>query len=265
MTVISKDQILKTNSTSYVDMLGILVGMERLAGETADRFAERIDLAISAQRGSDYVGLMNNLSLAFGLEMYPLVQISSDQDFDIRVVFGSMIVLVGGVSTVIPLLHLSVDNFWEWRKISEVLADLASLRGLQVESRSRQDGPALQLVRQSNTVLVVGEVLAGAKIEQLMHGRLIPETISFSLPVPAYTVSNDGRTLQFSTPCAAGITVSYQYRTRPYLLVASPVSLLSLTDPNVTGLSMGTNGTVIYQVREYLQEILQRDRSYWGK
>jgi len=81
VTTIPKEQIIPVNSTSYVDMLGVLIGMERLQGESSAQFAERIDLAISATRGPDFIGIMNRLCLAFGLEMSQAIRITSDVEF----------------------------------------------------------------------------------------------------------------------------------------------------------------------------------------
>lgn len=260
--VIPPDQIVPVNSTSYIDMLGVSAGLERLPDEDAAGFAERIDLAVSASRGAEYAGLMNSLALELGLSMRQAIHISADADFDADVTFGQLRLAKGGVSVDLPLLSLTSDDFWQWRSLSEVASAVAALPGYTAVFEGA-DGPALQLVRQSNRQLVVGEELSGGRSAVLAHGPVVAGSEVFSQAVGSYTIA--GRTLQFAAQPPAGTAVSYRYRVCPYGLIASPAAVLSLADPQVREKATGTNGAVIHQAREYLQEILRRDGSYWGR
>lgn len=263
MIPIPSSQIIPVNSVSYVDMLGVLAGLERLPGETSDLFAERIELAISADRGPGYAGLMNSLALAFGLEMREVIRIEADVDFQVSVQFGLLrLRLDETTSYLVQLLEIAEDNFWEWRKISDVVADIPEPFRAEMIG---EDGPAFEIVLQSNTLLVSGEELSGAKTQQLAHSGLIAGSEIFSQQVPSYTVGSDRRTLHFVSPPAAGARITYRRRVCPYQLIASPVAAFSLLDPNVRLWSEGANGHIVYQVREYLQELMLRDGSYWGK
>jgi hypothetical protein len=50
------------NSMTYVDLLGILVGLTRMPGEASDVFLDRVTRAGVLRRTPDYVGLMNELA-----------------------------------------------------------------------------------------------------------------------------------------------------------------------------------------------------------
>lgn len=263
MITIPKSRISPVNSSSYVDSLGVLAGLERLPGETSAEFSERIELAISASRGPEYAGLMNSLALAFGLEMRQAVKISSSSDFVVRVVFGGLEITRAGQVLSVELLRISDDNFWEWKRISEVVAEINQTSDITAEL-SGADGMAFELVSQSNMVLTA-ETLQGSQTEKLSHGRLVAGSEMFSMPVPSYTVGADGRTLHFSSPCPENTEITYRYRSCPYSLVASPANVFRMIDPAFAKWAVGSNGNVIYQVREYVQELMRRDRSYWGK
>lgn len=263
MISIPKEQILPVNSVSYVDMLGVLAGLERLPAETSDQFSERIELALSAARGPDYAGLVNSLSLAFGLEMREVMRITGEPDLWVECGFGVLHAGSNNHYVSVWLLRVAEDDFWEWKKISEVVAELAEA-GVSVEMIGA-DGPAFQLLRQSNTLLVTAEDLSGGKTVRLAHGKLVEGSESFSNPVPSYTVGSDGQTLQFAAPLPEGTTVTYRRRVSPYTVIAAPLAAFSLLEPGVRTAAQAGNGRLVYQAREYLQEILLRDGSYWGK
>lgn len=264
MTIIPKSQIVPTNSVSYVDNLGILAGLERLSGETSAEFAERIELAISASRGAEYAGLMNSLALTFGLKMRQAIKINSVDAFDVKVVFGGIVLSTPNEVLSVDLLRISDDNFWEWKKISQVVDEMNRSAAFTAEMTG-PDGMAFELVSQSNTVLVSGETLNGSRTERLQHGRLVAGSEVFNAPVPVYTVGADGRTLYFEAPCPPDTKVTYRYRACPYSMVASPVSVIRMMDSEFAKWAVGSNGNMIYQVREYVQEVMSKDRSYWGK
>jgi len=51
----------------------------------------------------------------------------------------------------------------------------------------------------------------------------------------------------------------------PYECVVSEVGLLGLLEPSLPAVAATPSGSLAYQVREYLQAFIERDRSYWSK
>ena len=49
----------------------------------------------------------------------------------------------------------------------------------------------------------------------------------------------------------------------PYECVVSEVSLLGLLEPSLPAVAATPSGSLAYQVREYLQAFIERDRDYW--
>lgn len=246
------------NSTSYVDMLGILVGIDRLPSEAAAPYLERLERAVASSRGADYQGLLDQLAISLNLPQFPALRVSANASFDLAVSFGCL--AIGNHQ--ILLLSLTSDDFWSWKKISDVAGEIRAL-GYDCQQLG-PDGPSLMLARQANSSLVSAEEIAGTNV-RLSRGRLVDGSLSFNLPVPEYQLGSDGCSLHFLSALPDGCQATYRFRVCPYTVVGSPVSALSLADPSVRQFTAGSNGRTIYQVREYLQEVLRRDRSYWGK
>ena len=51
----------------------------------------------------------------------------------------------------------------------------------------------------------------------------------------------------------------------PYEIVMSEVGLISLTDPAFAAMAATPSGSLAYQVREFPQSIISRDRAYWQR
>ncbi len=51
----------------------------------------------------------------------------------------------------------------------------------------------------------------------------------------------------------------------PYECVVSEVGLIGLTEPALAAVAATPGGSLAYQVREYLQSFIARDRAYWSK
>jgi hypothetical protein len=259
----------QVNSTTYIDLLGVLVGLDRLPGEPADVFADRLYKAASLDRGVDYVGLMNALTLELGLELSELISLeripADETDTDltcaVSVDLAGVHIEWGDTRLTSPLMTVGPDDFWQWRLLSDVVADLNNARGLQA-SLLGVDGPAFQLARQSSVLLAVGEAIDGQTV-RLAHPGLVAGTETFNQPVPQYAVESDS-VLFFNDPLRAGTRVNYQYRVYPYSLIGSPVFLMSMLDPLLGTLAVSTNGTLIYQMKEFAQELVANDRSYWA-
>ena len=258
------------NSTTYIDLLGILAGLERMSGESSDEFAARISKASVVSRGADYIGLMDELALQFGLNLRELISVErvavneTDQDLtcDITVdLAGVRVTWNGELKVSSPLMILGPEDFWEWRRLSDVATDLAAIPGLQAKLLV-DDGPAFQLVRQSNVLTAIGEAIDGTTV-RLAHGGLVMGSEWFNQPIPKYAIQSDS-VLSFTSPMLPGTRVTYKYRVWPYSLIGSPVFIMSLLDPNLGTLAVTPEGKLVYQMREFLQELVGKDRSYWA-
>lgn len=262
-SVIEQRDIVRVNSTSYIDMLGVLVGLRRFTGETTDEFRDRLWRAVSAERGPQYRGLLNELNLQLGLQPTEILRIwNLNGDLDVSVSLAGIKLASPGFSTTIPLLSVDGDDMWVWKKHSE-LASAINASGACYAELLGEDGPALQLMMQSNVRLARNEPVRGAAAV-LENSVLIPGTEVFSGAVPDYAVAENKRVLVFDAPVPEGTTVTYRYRICPYTAVASQVGLLNLLDPAFAGMAVTDNNRLVYQVREYLQEVMLQDRSYWG-
>lgn len=254
------------NSTTYADLLGVTVGLERLPGEDAGTFTGRVRQAARADRSATYWGLLNETLLQFGLQPSVGLTISSTRpevrDLDILVDCAGIQVRQNDVTTEVPLVTAGPDDFWSWRKISEVVAALNQIPGVSAVQPG-SDGPALELVRQTNIRLEVAEPISG-KTVVLSKKELIPGSESFNFKVPAYTRS--GNVLYFSDNVPPGTTATYRYRTLPFDVLRAPVALFSFQSPDFQRIAQTADGAkLVYQVRDLLSEIATRDRSYWGR
>lgn len=251
------------NSSTYADELGVLIGIDRLSGEAAGDYLDRLAMAVTSSRSADYIGLMNQICLALDLPMSQAIEIDGPDDATITVSIGGLSLSAARAVTTIPLVSLTVDNFWKWQTLSALVAAVNQVPGFSATLLG-DDGLALQLVHQSNTNQILAEAISG-QTTRLTYGALVQGSELFSIPVPAYSYGADGQTLRFTSPLTYGCQVTYNYRLLPYRLVAAPVGLISLSDPELTGIALGSNGTMVYQLREYLWQAAAKDLSYWGK
>jgi hypothetical protein len=91
-----------------------------------------------------------------------------------------------------------------------------------------------------------------------------PEKIVFNIAVPNWVFSENNRSLLFDRAVQDGTLVTYEHRICPYSAIGYPAAALSLTDPELAGAAVAQDGSMIYQVREYLHQVADQDRSYWG-
>jgi hypothetical protein len=250
------------NSTTYVDLLGILVGLERMQGETSGVFAERVARAGVLKRTADYVGLMNELHLQFGFDLSRAISITSANPYDLWVDLAGVHLRSGFASVDSPLVAIGPEDFWEWRALSQIVTDLNTAGGVTA-TLLIGDAPAFQLPSQSNTMLVVGEAIQGSLVH-LAHPGFQSGSEAFSALVPKYSVRADS-VLEFDHDLPTGMRISYRYKLTPYTLISSPVFLLSMVDPNLGAVASAPDGAMAYQMREFIQELAGKDRSYWAQ
>jgi hypothetical protein len=119
------ETVVTVNSLSYADLLGVLVGLERLPGETTDLFLDRVHRAASIERGSHYVGLLNEINLQLGLSLYHALTIRSEAvDYAVSLSFQGLALSNTLEDLLIPIVTVGDDGFWAWRKLSEIVADV---------------------------------------------------------------------------------------------------------------------------------------------
>src|SRR5271157_6660066 len=67
------------NSTTYADLLGILVGVPRLPGETSQDYFDRLSKAGQCDRTQDYQGMVDEINLQLGLKTYQSIALSGPE------------------------------------------------------------------------------------------------------------------------------------------------------------------------------------------
>ena len=173
---------------------------------------------------------MNELSIELNLPLAQAIHIEDDTgSFTANVSIAGLALNNVNLTTTIPLVSFTPDGFWQWSMLSQLVAGINATGHFNAGLLS-SDGPALTLARQTNHLLVTGESIGGQTVK-LQQAAFIQGTESFSNPVPSYTVAADGQTLCFSAPVPDGTTVTYRFQVCPCDLIASPIGLFSMTDP----------------------------------
>jgi hypothetical protein len=254
-------ELQQKNSTTYVDLLGVLLGLSRLPGETSQQFYDRLMRASKSNRTHQYVGLINELTLQLGLSLYAAVSLSGPVETNVSVsIAGIQLSNASLAATTIPLFTTDIDDLWSWRMLSAVVADINAAG--YTATMLIEDTPAIVLLKQQNTLLVLAQSISGQDIN-LGYTGVEVGTELFNIAVPSYTLTADGQ-LHFSSPVADGTQITFQWQAWPYNIVASDVNVLSLTDPDLATVAVAPDGNLVYQIREYIQNIVGRDLSYWG-
>jgi hypothetical protein len=252
-------QLQITNSTTYIDLIGIQVGLPRLTGETADQYVKRLEYAVNLTRTHPYVGSLNEVNIQLGVE--PALYISLNLSAN-TIVTSSIAGVVVGSNAAVPLLTFDPDTSWDWRLLSDVVNDLNTVTP-NIATLLVTDGPAFQLARQTNSLYSFNENIVGDQV-QLQHSGVQVGTEVFNQVVSAYTLTESGM-LTFAVAPPNNTTITYNYVVTPYSLVGSPVALISLTDPEFASIAETTSGVLAYQASEFVQAIMNIDRSYWGE
>jgi len=247
------------NSTSYADVAGLPFGLARRSGESATAFLQRLYSAANSRRDHSYEGMLEELALRLGLSLYPGATITAPAGTTIQTGFGRIAVISAGVTSTVPTATVAADSYIEWRTLADVLADLGQLPG--ISTTLVKDVWGYQIARQTNVFLVQNEAITSQQ-QTLAHSGIRLNTILFNQTVGNYTLTTDGKLLLPGAP-GAGLTATYQYEVLPYSLVCSDIGLFSLSDPAING--MVSDGVLPYQVREFIQAVMQQDRSYWAE
>ena len=262
MTDVVIQQSTKVNSTTYVDMLGVDVGITRLPGEISADFLRRVSIEGNIPRNHTYSATLERIANALGLETSIGIVISCEDPIIINCSIGGLTItnLEGTITYVnSKLLNIAADNVWEWRYLSDLVNDINSTSNISAVLQV-QDRPALCLSKQTN-YLWAQESVAGRSY-QLQQKNPQISTVSFNNTVPTYTVINN--TLLFTAEVPANTYVTYVYIPTPFDVVISDVGMFGLTEPGFA--TVAASGSVLtQQAGEILQDIMTKDRSYWAK
>lgn len=250
-------QIQQVNSTTYADLLGLQVGLDRLQGESAETYLKRLEFAVALTRKHPYEGALNEINLQLGLEPMTYINVAIPANTTITISIAGVVI---PEQNTIPLLTFDNDSMWKWRLLSEVVADINNIYSATLLVA---DGPAMQLARQSNSLWSFNEEVDGVQT-QLAHSGIQLNSVVFNQTVPSYTLTQDGL-LTFSVEPDSGTLITYNYIVSPYQIVGAPVAMIGLTDPEFQQVAETDNSTIAYQVREFIQSLMLVDRSYWAK
>lgn len=260
---VSVVNLTQVNSTSYIDMVGVFLGLDRITGETSDVFAKRLMEAARSKRDGTYAGLLNELRLQLGLEFQRAINVSSTGSFSLTCSIAGVKLTNSATTYCCPLLTIDPDGLWIWKQLSDIVAFINGIPEFAA-SLVGTDGPALQLTRQSNTFVALSEAISGANVTLANQG-LIQGSELFSFNVPSYTYSADGGTLYFVQPVPDGVTVTYQYQRTPFTLISCPAAMVALTDPDLASVAITSDNQLTYQAREFIWAISNADLTYWAK
>jgi hypothetical protein len=259
---VTSPEIRPVNSTSYVDVAALHLGVQRLEGESSIAFLERMYLAANARRDHSFQGAVNEINLDLGLAVRPGIQVTpSSSLIAISVTLQGVQFLGPLVDVLIPIVTHETDGLWKWRKLSEVAADIESQASSTVVMLI-DDAPAVQLVRQSNITTILNEPVVNSS-GKLVHSNVIVDSCRFNKSITGQSINIDG-TYSIPGNLPSGLTLSYQFLTNPYELVCAEGALIGLLDPHIFS-AFVSEGGLVHQVRETVQDLMRTDRSYWSK
>lgn len=257
MPIPNVNTVSQVNSTTYSDVIGLQLGLDRLPGETAERYVKRLEAAGHLRREHPYEGAINEINLRLGFAPQSYINVALSTPVTINVSIAGVVI---GIAPIIPLLTFDMDNVWNWRQLSDVVADI----NLVVPATLLvDDGPALQLARQTNNLWAFSEQVNATQF-QLAHTQITVGSEYFNQTVPPYILRQDGL-LTFQGAPPNNLEITYNYLVSPYNIVGSPVALIGFTDPEFPSVAATGVSNLAYQVREFLQTIMLQDRSYWAR
>jgi hypothetical protein len=258
--------ITQTNSTTYADEVGVLIGLSRLPGETSEAYVKRLNNATRIDTSQDYVGLLNELTLQLGLSIGNVISLTSVSGNPLRVDIAlNGIVLTDTIlltTQTIPVVLVDIDDAWTWYLLSDVVGAI-NAGTIATATLLVADGPTIRISRQSNLLTVIAQPISGQNVN-VGYPNVIPGSELFNVPVPTYTPNYAAGTFVFSAPVPTGTQITYKRLVWPYNIIGGDVSIYSLLDPAVGQMAQGPGGTMVYQVQEAVQAIMQQDQSYWA-
>lgn len=254
--------IVETNSTTYVDELGVLIGLSRLPGETSEQYLKRLKTATRIDTSQSYIGLLNEITLRLGLQISRVISLNSVNPIVVNLSLAGLILTQGNNTQTIPLVTLDVDDAWTWRKLSDIVSDVNS-GTIATATLLVPDAPTLTLAKQSNILTVIAQPIQGQNVDLGFNDIIVGSEV-FNTTVSRYTLTSDG-SLVFVQPVPTNTTITYQRQILPYSIIGGDASIIGLLDPAMQTVAEGPNGNIVYQIREVVQAIVKQDKSYWAR
>jgi hypothetical protein len=254
------------NSSTYADQLAIQLGLfqDRLAGETADHFLDRLYSSAYSRRDHTLEGTINNIAYQLGLSSQVGLTVTGQDPGTIINVGAGQITFTPttGAQIIVSTVTISNDNMWVWCTLGEVASSINQIANLTATTVV-PDTLAIQLVPQTSINCSIAESVSGAS-SFLDFDNITIGSELFSNPVPDYELDYSVGALTFSSAPASGTKISYIYNIAPFNMACSQVGVINLTDPALQTTALCPDGSMVYQMREFNQAILQADNCYWG-
>lgn len=138
------------NSTSYADVAGLMVSMDRIQGETTDAYIARLRAYAAEQHNRQYEGVLNSIAYSLGLDVRPGIAIAGPTDTVISCDLSGLSLVSGSTSLKLPLAVIGEDDVWDWQALSQLVTSING-SGTWTATLLADDGPAVQLCRQTNS------------------------------------------------------------------------------------------------------------------
>ncbi|SRR6266702_2252614 len=143
-------QFTPINSTTYADIAGLEGNIDRLQGESADQYLDRLARACVEDRTHVYEGVVAEIATQLGLSVQPGIKIAGPADTVITCDLTGITLASGSTSLTCSLVTLDVDEAWSWNSLSTLVL-LINQSNLWTATLLVPDGAAVQLCRQTNT------------------------------------------------------------------------------------------------------------------
>lgn len=258
------------NYESQIDAIGALVGLERKLGESSYAFAKRMRPTHISAPNSTYSGIVAGLSREMGLEIKPVLKISHERDFTIKIKRNLIEVTIsdytayydGLANGEIPGYEITgtIEDLKEW--LAYLDFDVTVLNQEYMTSY-----PIRSLLNYSNEKWITEQVsfIEKRKTLHIPPGyKIIPDSINISNAIKlsdlnaisavkytAYFASEDGSVV-FNKDNVGPRKISYKIREIAPVLWGSPIVVADVFDyynDNIS--SNGINSlmqTIIYDI-----------------
>lgn len=247
------------NVFNQFDEHGLIVGLNRLQGETNWEFKRRILDVFVHRANSSYRGLINGITRELGLELFfpiiinPKINLTDGSFFapDPYIQFdGVWLYLYSDYRN--NVLDFKIDRFMPGGNF-ELLRRLVDFvnkttffeAGLIADNY--ENLRSMTLVNQSNRIRIIGESVVPTTKVKLKNERIVPGSITSNdftvfrkevnnmslLTTPGtYYVNYRKGIITFSQIPSIGTSIDYSYNVYPFIPLASPVILHDINNDN---------------------------------
>lgn len=278
------------NILTKMDDLGYFASLERLEGESLTNFQHRLKTVYTKMANSSLQGLVDAITRELSLGHENLITVRSDRDLKLDI--GPEIISISGASQydTVDIIDVDIDGYWNFPTIGKVVSGLNNVSGIVASSTSNFVGlPAALLEEQSSYIEELNEIVPPSTSFRLgyylngmmLQGTVLSGSIFFTDDVTfAKQVSGtpmaDG---EWSVDTNINAITSYSLPPGPVRLVYTYNILTSGRSMNLVG-----NGAKVINLfhsdvqsmlflnsgigatgQDFIDELRNRDRSFWGK